>query len=115
MARQTAGDRDHACQMVQSGFLEEKDHQVRTKTDLRDRLIDQVSVGNLRHKPEALFLLFRKLLQRISLPRLIHFFDLVLSQLMPVQAAWAGEGKTLGAATRSGIFTHLQTRVPHRG
>ena len=69
--------------------------QVRTETDLRDRLIDLVSVGNLRHKPEALFSLFRKFMQRISLPRLIHFFDLVLPQLMPVQAAWAGEGKTL--------------------
>ena len=69
--------------------------QVRSETDLRDRLIDLVSVGNLRHKPEALFSLFRKFLQRISLPRLIHFFDLVLPQLMPVQAAWAGEGKTL--------------------
>ncbi len=69
--------------------------QVRTETDLRDRLIDLVSVGNLRHRPEALFSLFRKFMQRISLPRLIHFFDLVLPQLMPVQAAWAGEGKTL--------------------
>ena len=69
--------------------------QVRTETELRDRLIDRVSVGNLRHKPEALFSLFRKFLQRISLPRLIHFFDLVLPQLMPVQAAWAGEGRNL--------------------
>ena len=67
----------------------------RTEVELRDRLIDLVSVGNLRHRPEALFFLFRKFLQRISLPRLIHFFDLVLPQLMPVQAAWAGEEKTL--------------------
>ena len=29
-------------------------------------------------------------LTRISLPRLIHFLDLVLPQLMPVQAAWGG-------------------------
>ena len=69
--------------------------QVRTETDLRDRLIDRVSVGNMRHRPEALFSLFRKFMQRISLPRLIHFFDMVLPQLMPVQAAWADEGKTL--------------------
>ena len=34
-------------------------------------------------------------LTRISLPRLIHFLDLVLPQLMPVQAAWVGEEKTL--------------------
>ncbi len=68
---------------------------MRTETDLRDRLIDRVIVGNLRHRPEALFSLFRQFTQRVSLPRLIHFFDLVLPQLMPVQAAWADEGKTL--------------------
>ena len=69
--------------------------QIRTETDLCDRLIDLVSVGNLRHRPEALFALFRKFMMRISLPRLVHFFDLVLPQLMPVQAAWADEEKTL--------------------
>ena len=68
---------------------------ISTEMELRDRLIDLVSVGNLRHKPEALFALFRQFLRRISLPRLIHFLDLVLPQLMPVQAAWAGEEKTL--------------------
>ena len=67
-----------------------------------------MSVGNLRYKPEALFSLFRKFLQRISLPRLIHFFDfdLVLPQLMPVQAAWAGEGKTLWSCHH---IRHLRT------
>ena len=70
-------------------------NQIRTETELRDRLIDLVSVGNLRHKPEALFALFRQFTMRISLPRLVHFFDLVLPQLMPVQAAWAGEEKNL--------------------
>ena len=68
---------------------------INTEMELRDRLIDLVSVGNLRRKPEALFALFRQFLRRISLPRLIHFLDLVLPQLMPVQAAWAGEEKTL--------------------
>ena len=69
--------------------------EIRTETELRDRLIDLVSVGNLRHKPEALFALFRQFMMRVSLPRLVHFFDLVLPQLMPAQAAWAGEEKTL--------------------
>ena len=71
-------------------------HQDQTRsaeTELRDRLID--SVGNLRRRPEALFALFRQFMMRISLPRLVHFFALVLPQLMPVQAAWAGEEKTL--------------------
>ena len=33
---------------------------INTETELRDRLIDLVSVGNLRHKPEALFAPFRQ-------------------------------------------------------
>ena len=37
-----------------------QDGQARTEVELRDRLIELVSVGNLRHKPEALFSLFRK-------------------------------------------------------
>ena len=81
------------------------DNPARTEVELRDRLIDLVSVGNLRHKPEALFSLFRKFLQRISLPRLVHFLDLVLPQLMPAQAAWAGEEKTLWSCHH---IRHLQ-------
>ena len=82
-----------------------QENQARTEVELRDRLVDLVSVGNLRHRPEALFSLFRKFLQRISLPRLVHFLDLVLPQLMPVQAAWAGEEKTLWSCHH---IRHLQ-------
>ena len=52
---------------------------ISTETRLQDRLIDLVSVGNLLHKPEAVF---RQFMIRISLPRLIHFFDFVLPQLI---------------------------------
>ena len=40
---------------------------------LRDHLIELISVRNLRHRPEALFALFRQFLQRLSLPRICHF------------------------------------------
>ena len=33
---------------------------INSEVELRDRLIDLVSVGNLKHKPEALFTLFRQ-------------------------------------------------------
>ena len=66
---------------------------INSEVELRDQLIDLISVGNLKHKPKALFTLFRQFMTRISLPRLIHFMDLVLPQLTPVQAAWAGEEK----------------------
>ena len=39
---------------------------INSEVELRDRMIDLVSVGNLKHKPEALFTLFRQFLTRIS-------------------------------------------------
>ena len=62
---------------------------------LRDHLIELVSVRNLRHRPEALFALFRQFLQRLTLPRLCHFLDLVLPQLTAVRAPWADATRTL--------------------
>ena len=62
---------------------------------MRDHLIELVSVRNLRHRPEALFALFRQFLQRLTLPRLCHFLDLVLPQLTPVRAPWADATRTL--------------------
>ena len=47
--------------------------------ELRDHLI-------VKHRPEALFALFRQFLQRLTLSRLCHFLDLVLPQLTPVRA-----------------------------
>ena len=45
---------------------------------LRDYLIELISVRNLRHRPEVLFGLFRQFLQRLTLPKICHFLDLVL-------------------------------------
>ena len=58
-------------------------------------IIELISVRNLRHRPEALFALFRQFLQRLTLPRLCHFLDLVLPQLTPVRAPWADATRTL--------------------
>ena len=83
--------------------------QARTEVELRDRLIDLVSVGNLRHRPEALFSLFWKFLQRIFLPRLVHFFDLVLSCLCklpgPVRRKHSWVVTTSGTCTRQPLWT----------
>ena len=87
---------------------------INSEVELRDRLIDLVSVGNLKHKPEALFTLFRQFLTRISLPRLIHFLDLVLPQLTPVQAAWAGEEKTLWSCHHIGWLREKQSDATPR-
>ena len=67
--------------------------------ELRDHLIELVSVRNLKHRSEALFALFRQFLQRLTLPRLCHFLDLVLPQLMPVRALWANATGHYGPVT----------------
>ena len=76
---------------------------------LRDHLIELVSVRNLKHRPEALFALFRQFLQRLTLPRLCHFLDLVLPQLTPVRAPWADA--TIGHHIRA---VSEQNGYPHR-
>ena len=57
---------------------------------LRDHLIELISVRNLKHRPEPLFALFRQFLQRLTLPRICHFLDLVLPQLTPVRVSLGG-------------------------
>ena len=73
----------------------EKETPFESAVALRDHLIELISVRNLRHRPEALFALFRQFLQRLTLPRLCHFLDLVLPQLTPVRAPWADATRTL--------------------
>ena len=72
---------------------------------LRDHLIELISVRNVRHRPEASFALFRQFLQRLTLPSICHFLDLVLPQLTIVRAPWAD-------ATRTLLTCHLFVR-PH--
>ena len=78
-----------------------------TLEELRDVLIDLVSVRDLEYKPDALFALFRTFMQRISLP-VVHFFDLVLPQLAPVQAPWAAAAKRFWSCHR------ITSRTDHR-
>ena len=73
---------------------------------LRDHLIELISVRNLRHRPEALFALFRQFLQRLTLPKICHFLDLVLPQLTPVRAPWADATRTLWTCHHIRASTH---------
>ena len=86
---------------------------IESEEALRDRLIELVSVRNLKHRPEALFALFRQFLQRLTLPRLCHFLDLVLPQLTPVRAPWADATKTLWTCHHIRAVSH-HNGYPHR-
>ena len=80
---------------------------------LRDRLIELVSVGNLKHRPEALFALFRQFLRRLTLPRLCHFLGLVLPQLTPVRAPWVDATRTLWTCHHIRACAHKMQVLPH--
>ena len=79
-----------------------------TAEALRDHLIELISVRNLRHRPEALFALFRQFLQRLTLPRMCHFLDLVLPQLTPVRAPWADATRTLYGLATTFVLPHMR-------
>ena len=56
-------------------------------TQVRTGLIDQISISNLALPSEVVTQLYRTFLTRLSLPRLVHFLDLVLPQMHPHQQA----------------------------
>ena len=56
----------------------------RTWDDIRDAVIDEVTIHGKAQQPTVIVRLIRGFLQRLPLPRLLHFLDLVLPQMVPV-------------------------------
>ena len=54
-------------------------------TEIRSGLIDQITVSNLAQPNDIVTQLHRTFLARLSFPRLVHFLDLVLPQMLPHQ------------------------------
>ena len=57
-----------------------------TWDDLRDAIIDEITVPGRANPPQIVAALIKGLLQRLPLPRLLHFVDLVLPQIIPVNS-----------------------------
>ena len=55
-----------------------------TWDDIRDAVIDEVTIRGKAQQPAVIVRLIRGFLQRLPLPRLLHFLDLVLPQMVPV-------------------------------
>ena len=55
-----------------------------TWDDIRDAVIDEVTIHGKAQQPAVIVRLIRGFLQRLPLPRLLHFLDLVLPQMVPV-------------------------------
>ena len=51
---------------------------------MRDAVIDEITVRDRAQPPAVVVNLIRGFLQRLPLPRLLHFVDLVLPQMVPV-------------------------------
>ena len=56
----------------------------KTWDDIRDAVIDEVTIHGKAQQPAVIVRLIRGFLQRLPLPRLLHFLDLVLPQMVPV-------------------------------
>ena len=61
-----------------------------TWDNIRDAVIDEVTVRGKAQQPAVVVRLIRGFLQRLPLPRLLHFLDLVLPQMVPVLSCTGG-------------------------
>ena len=59
---------------------------------MRDAVIDEVTVRGRAQQPAIVVNLIRGFLKRLPLPRLLHFVDLVLPQMVPVCSPAQSEG-----------------------
>ncbi len=53
--------------------------------EVKTGLIDQITVSNLVQSSAVVMQLYKTFLTRLSFPRLVHFLDLVLPQMLPHQ------------------------------
>ena len=65
-----------------------------TAETVRNFLISEVSLAGMATRPDAVRELFQTFLRRMNLPRLVHFLDLVLPQIVPLWETSAGKGRS---------------------
>ena len=59
---------------------------------MRNAVIDEVTVRGRAHQPSVVVKLIRSFLMRLPLPRLLHFLDLILPQMVPVCSPAQSDG-----------------------
>ena len=64
--------------------LHDTDRNLHTWDDMRDAVIDEITVKGRVQPPAVVVNLIQGFLKRLPLPRLLHFVDLVLPQMVPV-------------------------------
>ena len=79
---------DGLCSTQNSDLLEEgrgafPEAQLTMVRQLHEVLLSEITVAGMDDPPAEVRALFESFLRQLSLPRLVHFFDLVLSQMIP--------------------------------
>ena len=62
---------------------------------VRDFIVKQIGEWNGDWQPPSLLDLFEGFLRRFSLPRLVHFLDMILPQFSPIHTRWDDPRKSL--------------------
>ena len=61
---------------------------------LHEVLLSKITVAGMHDPPAEVRALFESFLRQLSLPRLVHFFDLVLAQMIPRWETSAGQARS---------------------
>ena len=69
-------------------------HQATRHSQLHDVLLSEITVAGMDDPPAEVRALFESFLRQLSLPRLVHFFDLVLAQMIPRWETSAGQARS---------------------
>ena len=68
--------------------------QLTTVSQLHEVLLSEITVAGMDDPPAEVRALFESFLRQLSLPRLVHFFDLVLAQMIPRWETSAGQARS---------------------
>ena len=63
-------------------------------SQLHEVLLSEITVAGMNDPPAKVRALFESFFRQLSLPRLVHFFDLVLAQMIPRWETSAGQARS---------------------
>ena len=90
---------DSLCSTQNADLLEEgrgafPEVQLTMVSQLHEVLLSEITVAGMDDPPAEVRALFESFLRQLSLPRLVHFFDLVLAQMIPRWETSAGQARS---------------------
>ena len=90
---------DNLCSTQNADLLEEgrsafPEAQLTIVDQLHEVLLSEITVAGMDAPPVEVRALFESFLRQLSLPRLVHFFDLVLAQMIPRWETSAGQARS---------------------